>query len=131
MRYLLDTHAFLWYIKGDARLSVNSRNIIENVSLEKFVSIGSLWEVAIKLSRDKSKEDLIFSEPFEVLQQYIDLNKFHTLPIRIEHLYEIKNLPHHHGDPFDRLLIAQAMAEEMTVISIDKAFKAYAVNILW
>jgi len=132
MQYLLDTHALLWFIEGNSKLSQSARNLIFDQENEIFVSIASLWEIAIKLSKEKPETDrLTFSKPFETLHQYIEINRFRYLSINLKHLYQVKNLPHYHGDPFDRLLIAQAISENMTLISIDDKFKAYPVDIIW
>jgi PIN domain nuclease of toxin-antitoxin system len=127
MSYLLDTHAFLWYVDGKSNLPLKVKEIIQNPDFKKFVSIASLWEIAIKTSKDK----LILTRPFETLPEYMKVNEFISLPIKAEHLFQIKELPHHHGDPFDRLLIAQAITENMTIISADQQFKAYPVNVIW
>jgi len=132
MQYLLDTHALLWFIEGNPKLSLSAQNIILKKENEIYVSIASLWEIAIKLSKEKPDADrLTFSKPFEALYQYIEINSFQYLSISLEHLYKVKNLPHHHGDPFDRLLIAHAITENMTMISVDKAFRAYPVATTW
>ena len=127
MSYLLDTHAFLWYIDGKLNLSEKAREIIQNPDFAKFISIVSLWEIAIKSGKDK----LILTRSFETLPEFINVNGFNTLPIHVKHLFQLKELPHHHGDPFDRLLIAQALTEDLTIISADKEFKAYPVRVSW
>jgi PIN domain nuclease of toxin-antitoxin system len=127
MRYLLDTHAFLWYVDGKPNLSVKIREIIQSPDFVKFVSIASLWEIAFKTSKDK----LTLTRPFETLPEYIDVNGFIILPIQPKHLFQLKVLQHHHGDPFDRLLIAQAITEDLTIISADKEFQAYPVRVKW
>jgi len=125
--YLLDTHTFLWYIDGSTELSDIAKNTIQNSSVDKFISIASLWEISIKINLNK----LTLSLNFDTLPQFIQNNKFNDLVIKFNHLQQLSSLPHHHGDPFDRLLISQAIAEDLTIISADQHFKAYPVNVLW
>lgn len=128
MKLLLDTHAFLWFIMGSQNLSADARALIEDAANEKFLSVASLWEMAIKLSIGK----LTLSAPFDVLfPEQLTLNGVNLLGIKVEHAAAVAALPFHHRDPFDRLLIAQAMAEKMSIVSIDAAFDAYSVTRLW
>ena len=128
MKLLLDTHAFLWFIMGSLDLSAAARTQIEDVANEKFLSVASLWEIAIKLSIGK----LTLSAPFDLLiPQQLALNGFELLNIEIDHVSLVATLPFHHRDPFDRLLIAQAMVEKMAIVSIDAAFNDYSVVRLW
>ncbi len=128
MKLLLDTHTLLWFIAGSASLSAYARSLIEDVEHEKFVSIASIWETAIKVSIGK----MTLSAPFDVLfPQQLQINGFELLPVKIEHTSVISALPFHHRDPFDRLLIAQAIEEKMNLISIDNVFDNYGVTRLW
>jgi PIN domain nuclease of toxin-antitoxin system len=127
MNYLLDTHAFLWFVDGNPMLPLKIRKVIQNPETAKFVSIASLWEIAIKTGKDK----LLLTRPFETLPEYIEVNKFILLPVLPRHLFGLKELPHHHGDPFDRLIIAQAIAESLTIISADRQFKDYPADVAW
>jgi PIN domain nuclease of toxin-antitoxin system len=128
MRLLLDTHTFIWFIMGSPNLSAHARALIEDVANDKFLSVAGLWEIAIKLSIGK----LTLSAPFDVLiPQQLSLNGFELLNIEIEHATLVTTLPFHHRDPFDRLLIAQAIVEKMPIVSIDAAFDAYPVTRLW
>ena len=127
MKYLLDTHILLWYIEGELDLSNQAREIIESAESTKYVSVATLWEIAIKLSIDK----LTLTKPFEIIPEFININGFVLLPILPKHLFEIKKLTHYYKDPFDRLLIAQAISENMTIISADKIFNSYPVNVAW
>ena len=125
MKLLLDTHIFLWFIMGSPTLGARARDLIEDVANEKFLSVASLWEIAIKYSLGK----LILSAPFdELIPQQLRLNGFELLNIKVDHVAIVATLPFHHRDPFDRLLIAQAVAEKMPILSVDAAFDAYAVN---
>ena len=122
MKLLLDTHIFLWFIMGSPHLSAEDRALIEDETNRKFLSVASLWEIAIKSSIGK----LNLSAPFDqLIPQQINLNGFELLPIEIAHLATVATLPFHHRDPFDRLLIAQSITEKMPVVSSDSAFDAY------
>ena len=128
MRLLLDTHSFLWFISGSTNLSPTARTLIEDASNQPLLSAASLWEMAIKLSLGK----LSLAQPFEVLiPQQMRLNGIKLLGIEIEHTAAVSKLPFHHRDPFDRLLIAQAMVEQMPIVSADTAFDTYPVKRLW
>ncbi len=128
MKLLLDTHSFLWFISGSANLSSTARSLIENASNRPFLSVASLWEMAIKLSIGK----LSLAQPFEVLiPQQMRLNGIELLDIRMEHVFAVAKLPFHHREPFDRLLIAQARVEDMPIVGSDTAFGAYAIRQLW
>ncbi len=119
MKLLLDTHTLLWFIAGSASLSVYARSLIEDASNEKFVSIVSIWETAIKVSIGK----MFLSAPFDVLFPHqLQINGFELLPVNIEHTSVVTTLPFHHRDPFDRLLIAQSIEEKMTLVSVDEVF---------
>jgi len=128
MRLLLDTHSFLWFIGGSAQLRAKARTLIEDASNQPFLSVASLWEMAIKISLGK----LSLGQPFETLiPQQLGLNGIALLGITINHAAEVARLPFHHRDPFDRLLIAQAIVEQMPIVSGDTAFDAYAITRLW
>ena len=128
MKLLLDTHTFLWFIMGSPDLSADARALIEDGANENSLSVASLWEMAIKLSIGK----LALASPFEVLiPQQLSLNGIELLNIKTDHASVVATLPFHHYDPFDRLLIAQAMVEKMPIISIDTAFDVYSITRLW
>jgi PIN domain nuclease of toxin-antitoxin system len=128
MRLLLDTHAFLWFIEGDSRLNVMMRTLIAEPANPVYISTASLWEMSIKISTGK----LGLSQPFQILiPQQTTLNDITLLHIEIAHLNTVITLPSHHRDPFDRLIIAQAMVEGLPIASADKAFDLYAVTRLW
>jgi PIN domain nuclease of toxin-antitoxin system len=128
VRLLLDTHSFLWFINGSPQISTNARTLIEDASNQPLLSAASLWEMAIKLSLGK----LSLAQPFEVLiPQQMRLNGIKLLGIEIEHTAAVSKLPFHHRDPFDRLLIAQAMVEQIPIVSADTAFDTYSIKRLW
>ena len=128
MKLLLDTHAFIWFIDGTGQLSQVACNLIGDSRNEKYISIASAWEVAIKVSKGK----LTLASPVEQLfPQQIQSNGFYLLGIEWAHLKHVRELPWHHRDPFDRMLIAQAIVEQMVIVSADAAFDAYSITRLW
>jgi len=128
MRLLVDTHSFLWFITGNEELSEGARQRIADLTNDVFVSSASLWEIAVKTSLGR----LTLARPFaELIREQLRLNAMEVLPIEVPHLSALITLPWHHRDPFDRLLIAQALAEDLPVISRDTVFSAYPVQVLW
>lgn len=127
-KFLLDTHSFLWFISDHPSLSMSAKLLIEDASNQRLISIASIWEMAIKTSLGK----LSFSSPFETfIVQQIQINEFEILGITIDHLTTVSTLSMHHRDPFDRLLIAQALVEEIPIVGVDSAFDAYPIQRLW
>jgi len=128
MRLLLDTHSFLWFIGGNTSLSPTARTLIEDVDNQPLLSMASLWEMAIKLSIGK----LSLGRPFETLiPEQMRLNGVELLQIEMAHVVVVARLPFHHRDPFDRLLIAQAMVEQIPIVSGDPTFDLYHIRRLW
>lgn len=128
MKLLLDTHCFLWFISGDLRLPAYARCLIAETSNERFLSVASLWEMAIKSSMGK----LVIPEPLTAfVQDHVWSNAIDLLAIDAHHLDVLRGLPFFHKDPFDRLLVAQAIAEGMTILSVDQCFSAYPVDLQW
>ncbi len=127
MQYLLDTHAFLWFINGDSQLSHNARSLIENPKNERYVSIASLWEMAIKLKLGKLELDMSFKD----LYREIDKNGFNLLPITAAHTEKTVTLDLHHRDPFDRMLICQAIVDKLIIVTADSQFRNYEVKQMW
>ncbi len=128
MKPLLDTHTLLWFIAGSSQLSRTARTLIEDGANEKYVSIASLWEIAVKISIGK----MSLTAPFEVLFPHqLESNGFELLPVNINHTSVITSLPLHHRDPFDRILVAQAITEKMDLVSADKVFDNYRVSRFW
>ncbi|MFN6464105.1 MAG: type II toxin-antitoxin system VapC family toxin [Nostoc sp. DedVER02] len=126
MRQLLDTHIFIWFVMGDPRISISMRSQIENN--ENLLSIASVWEMAIKHSIGKLNFGLTFDE---FIEQQIIRNGIELVPITIDHIIAVATLPLHHRDPFDRILIAQALVENIPILSADKIFDAYSIERLW
>ena len=128
MNILLDTHAFLWFVADDPRLSDPARVIIEADDTQPFLSVASLWEIAIKISLGK----LELNQPYETfIPQQIALNGIGILNLSLEHTAAIATLPFHHRDPFDRMLIVQSKIEAMPLISVDPMFDLYKINRVW
>ena len=128
MKFLLDTHSLIWFIGGDVQLSSHARQLIDDEENELFISVASLWEMAIKFSLDK----LDLGQPFNTLfPSQLDNNSIEILGITVEHLEVVCNLPFHHRDPFDRLIIAQSHTEQMPVISRDTMFSSYGIKREW
>ncbi|MCC5648363.1 type II toxin-antitoxin system VapC family toxin [Nostoc sp. XA013] len=128
MILLLDTHTFIWYVTDNLRLSNQVLEFINDENNEILLSIASLWKIAIKQNLGK----LNFNQPFEIfITQQLNLNDFSLLDIKISHVTVVATLPLHHRDPFDRILIAQALAENIPILSADKIFDAYPIRRLW
>jgi PIN domain nuclease of toxin-antitoxin system len=128
MKLILDTHSFLYFIEGNPKLSVKARALIEDLNNEKLISKASLWEMAIKVSIGK----LTLADSFDdLIPKQIALNGFDLLNIEMEHVCVVASLPFHHRDPFDRLLIAQSMAEQFPIVSNDSKFDDYQIQRLW
>jgi len=128
VRLLLDTHSFLWFIGGSLSLSPKARALIEDADNQPFLSMASLWEMAIKLSIGR----LSLGQPFETLiPEQMKLNGIELLQIEMPHIVAVASLPFHHRDPFDRLLVAQAIVEQMPIVSGDPAFDLYTIQRLW
>jgi PIN domain nuclease of toxin-antitoxin system len=125
---LMDTHTFLWFVLNDDGLSPSARSLIIDPQNDVLLSPASYWEIAIKISSGKYR----LPGPFEVFMgQQITQNRFDILPITVAHAAVVATLPFHHRDPFDRLLVAQAMAEQVPILSADAALDAYPVTRLW
>ncbi|GAB4525777.1 MAG: type II toxin-antitoxin system VapC family toxin [Pleurocapsa sp.] len=121
MQLLLDTHALIWWLSNDSTLSLEARNAIANPDNIVFVSAASAWEIAIKKSLGKLQVP-------DDLKIQIEEKKFTPLAININHALIVEKLPLHHQDPFDRILIAQAMSENLIIITRDRKFEAYEVK---
>jgi PIN domain nuclease of toxin-antitoxin system len=125
VKYLLDTHVFLWYTDGSQKLSEAAENLIDNPNNVIYFSIASLWEIAIKIGIGRL--DLSFNSLISRLEN----SGFFVLQPQSSHLGGIINLPPIHKDPFDRLLIATALAENMTILTADENIHKYDVNWIW
>lgn len=128
MKGLLDTHAYLWFVLNDPNLSGVARAFIADPANELYVSPASYWEVAVKVSIKKYS----LTTPFEAFwRKGIGDNGFRILPIELAHAAALTTMPFHHRDPFDRLLVAQALVERIAIISSDGVLDAYGVQRIW
>ncbi len=123
-RSLVDTHALLWWLTDDPALSAEARDAIADPANEPLVSAASVWEIAIKRSLGK------LTAPND-LPARIAGEGFVSLPVSAEHAWHVLELPQHHRDPFDRLLVAQAQLERVPIISADARFNDYDVEVVW
>lgn len=127
MQYLLDTHTLLWFLEDDPQLPEKVKKEIADIDNKCYVSIASLWEIAIKIRLGK----LSIKFNFEKFAAYLSDNEIELLPISLEHLLQLLNLDLHHRDPFDRLIIAQAITDNLTILSRDEHFKSYMERVMW
>jgi PIN domain nuclease of toxin-antitoxin system len=128
MTLLLDTHTFLWFCQNAPSLSAKAKTLLEDASHRKVVSLASCWEIAIKAGLGK----LTLGEPSEkYIVNALSRTGFELLPISLAHVTAVEQLPSHHKDPFDRLLIAQTQIDGMSLVSSDVAFDRYGVARLW
>ena len=128
MRLLLDTHTFLWFVTNDARLSENALDAVAEPTNDILVSPASYWEIAIKVSLGKYPLTVPFDTFFE---EGIVGSDMTILPIEIRHAAVLATLPMYHKDPFDRMMIAQAIVEQVPIVSVDTALDDYGVQRLW
>jgi PIN domain nuclease of toxin-antitoxin system len=128
VKFIADTHAFIWFITDSTQLSAKSRSLLESPESERLLSAASVWEISIKTSLGK----LSFKRPLEqILPEQIALNQFQVLDISLRHALRVAGLPMFHRDPFDRMLIAQALAENLPILSGDSALDAYGIQRIW
>jgi PIN domain nuclease of toxin-antitoxin system len=123
LRLLLDTHVLIWSLTNPGRLSTATSKAIEEEENEVLVSMVTSWEISIKKSLNKL-------QPPDDLESQLVEKQFELLPISMNHTRAVELLPHHHGDPFDRMLIAQAQVEGLTLVTSDRAIRRYAVSTL-
>ena len=128
MKYLLDTHTFLWWCLGAEQLSARARDIISDGRNEIYFSAASAWEIAIKTARGRLT---LPEEPGRYIANRMNQHRFLALPVQISHALGVYGLPSHHADPFDRLLIAQCLMESMPLVTKDEQIKKYKVVVVW
>ncbi len=127
MRYLIDTHVLIWYLNGDGALPEKHAALMRDPQNKLFLSMVSIWELTIKMSLKK----LECSKNIAEIEEYLLSKDYEIINISFAHLKALFELPKFHGDPFDRLLIAQALTENLSILSADGHFKDYAVNVVW
>jgi PIN domain nuclease of toxin-antitoxin system len=128
VRLLLDTHSFLWWIADSPKLSHNARDVIANERNEPIFSVVSGWEIAIKAGLGKLE---LPDPPGEFVTDQLSRNGLEVLPINLRHALSVYGLPNHHQDPFDRLLVAQALAEDLPIVTADPFIIWYPIETLW
>jgi PIN domain nuclease of toxin-antitoxin system len=128
MRLLVDTQVFLWWVDGSSKLSRKARGAVADPGNDCLFSLASCWEMAIKLSLGKLRLD----EPLDTfVPAQLSANRFSLLEIGFRHVARVAKLPFRHRDPFDRLLVAQALEDGLTVVTSDPVFPKYGVKRLW
>ena len=128
MRVLLDTHAIIWYFESDARLSPTALAAIDDTANHPSVSIASAWEMAIKTSNGRLHLEVSLQT---MLSEGLTAAGITLLQLSLAHIFAVTTLPQHHRDPFDRMLIAQALVEQLPIVSIDTALDAYGIERIW
>ena len=128
MKVLLDTHAFLWWIADDPKLSFRAREMISDIDNELFLSAASGWEITIKVQMGRLS---LPDEPERFIFSQMKMNAIQSLPILMNHALHVSTLPDHHRDPFDRMLIAQAQVEGFPILSVDPQIAKYQVEVIW
>ena len=127
MRLLLDTHVFIWWDSDPGQISKKALSLLQDSANTLLLSLVSIWEIQVKYSLGK----LVLSQPLRDLVAYHrDHNGIQILPIELPHIYTLDTLPQHHRDPFDRLLIAQAVSESVSIVTADPEFSKYSVNVV-
>jgi len=128
MKVLVDTHTFLWALLHDHRLTAKAKQVLRSDEYELVYSLVSLWEIAIKIRTGKLNT---IGSSVAYIRDEMDAYSMEILPIRYEHILQLEALPAHHGDPFDRLLIAQAIHESLPILTHDEVFTRYPVKVFW
>jgi len=121
--FLLDTHTLIWYLQGNEKLGDINKSHLENPDNRFFFSIASIWEMALKINTQK----LQIKKPLEF---FIPKN-IELIEIKLKYIFELKNIPFHHKDPFDRIIITTSIIENLTIMSIDENFDKYNINLIW
>jgi PIN domain nuclease of toxin-antitoxin system len=128
VKLLLDTHTFLWLDSCPEKLSHTALAACEDPANQLYLSVVSAWEIQIKRQIGRLQLDVPLAQMIQAQQSANDL---HILPVELHHVYVLDELPLHHHDPFDRLLIAQAKAEQAWLVSVDSQFEPYLVTVIW
>ena len=126
-KYLIDTHCWLWWHIDPDRLGKRTIKLIENQESTIFFSIVSAWEIVIKYNSKKIELPL---PPSDYIRKRLEISYMEVIPVNLSHVLQVEKLPDHHKDPFDRLLIAQAITEKLTVITADRQFQDYKIKMI-
>ena len=127
MKLLLDTHTFLWFVNDNPKLSDHLKDLIEDINNVSYLSMASLWEMSIKFNLGKLTLDPNYEE---FVEREVTTSTIQLLNIELSHLRINATIPFHHRDPFDRLIIAQSMAEDIPIVTVDSAFDKYEVSLV-
>lgn len=128
MKLIIDSHIFIWWTLTPEKLSKTAIDLLHDDENTLLLSIASIWEMQIKISLKKLHFDLPLSE---IVENQKTINDVQILPIELYHIWGLENLPYYHRDPFDRILVTQAITEDLPIMSIDSVFDNYSVQILW
>jgi PIN domain nuclease of toxin-antitoxin system len=128
MRVLVDTHVFIWALLHDHRLSAKAKHILRANEHQLVFSLVSLWEIAVKIGVGKLTT---IGSSVAYIRAEMDAYGMELLPVRYEHILQLEQLPRHHGDPFDRLLVAQALTEAIPILSADEKLREYPAKLIW
>jgi len=128
VKFLLDTHTFLWMIADDDKLSAVARKCILDKKSNLYLSSASVWEIFIKTSIGKLT---LPDHPQTFISKQLSENLIDELPVTFKHAFQLHQLPYHHKDPFDRMLISQAQAEKLSILTADSLFASYDVKTIW
>ena len=128
MRLLIDSHAIIWWMTDDPRLSPMARKALGSSQHERFLSLASLWELSLKVAAGRLQG---IDSTIDHLRQAAAAQSIVLLPIGYEHILRVESLPLYHADPFDRMLVAQALEDGLTLLSADRAFSQYSVPVIW
>ena len=128
MKLLLDAQAFLWWVEGTPAFGRRARAVVSDPDNEVFLSIASCWELAIKLSLGKLR---LTQRLDRFIPEQLTGNRFSLLPVELRHVIGVADLPFHHRGPFDRLLAAQALEDQLAIVSTDRVFRRYGVSVIW
>lgn len=128
MKLLIDSHAIVWWMTDDPRLSPVARQMLGSAQYPRSLSLASLWELSLKVAAGRLQG---IGSTIDNLRQACAKQAIGILPIAYEHILRVENLPLHHADPFDRLLVAQALEEGLTILTADRALSRYSAPIVW
>lgn len=128
MNILLDSHTLIWFSQNSPQLSLQAIKILEDRNNLLFLSLVSVWEIQIKVQLGKLKLDISLSE---IVQDQTKINDVQILPLKLSHIWTLDTLPYYHKDPFDRLLISQAITENLIILGVDSVFDSYPVQKIW
>ncbi len=128
MKVLLDTHTFLWWVTEDSKLSSKASEIIRDGNNELYLSAASGWEIAIKAQLNRIQ---LPGSPENFISEQLRINGIQSLPILMSHALHVYNLPDHHRDPFDRILVAQSQLEGLPILTADPSISLYKIEVIW